>query len=512
MTTVKLNSTPALFAPVGVQDSYYDALMQDIYERPICAPFDLEKVRLSTSGSSTTYADYMRFVQEDVMPSVINVASRFYIGHMTGPVPPFLFHLNKELIRMNQNQVKIETSGIGSDMEREVLSWFHRIVFNSDSAFYDTYTHASITALGVFTSGGTLSNVTALQYALAKTLADDHAGVNEVGLLKALQEKGYTKVVIFASSLYHYSIKKAAKLMGIGKQAVISFYWDKANPNDSAADLRNAIEREQQQGALVLSLVGVAGTTESGEIDPLLELANIARITGVHFHVDAAYGGAFLLSSSAEALAGIEQADTVTICGHKQLYMPIGCSMVLFRSAEFASYSENNTNYQARKGGLDLGKFTLEGTRPFSAFLMHAAIRMHGERGYTEVLNTNLDLSHVYYNILNKSNFVDIYAKPELNILLYRFVPSELMNAAKTGSLDEQQASELNQLNKRLQQQQFAEGRYFVSFTKVFDLALGRDMVWLRSVFMNPFTSEKDMTEVFQDQERIFNLYLQESR
>ena len=194
--------TPALFAPIGENDAYFAKLMDDVHHRLVCEPYEPSIVRLLPEQVSLDFTSYQAFLNRTILPSVINVASKRYIGHMTGPVPPFLYHINKEMVRMNQNQVKIETSGIGSAVEHEVLAAFHRLIFKENETFYTTFAHSKETALGAFTSGGTLSNVTALQYALAKALADPSWGVNETGLASALKNKGYTKVVVFASSLF----------------------------------------------------------------------------------------------------------------------------------------------------------------------------------------------------------------------------------------------------------------------------------------------------------------------
>ena len=183
--------------------------------------------------------------------------------------------------------------------------------------------------------------------------------------------------------------------------------------------------------------------------------------------------------------------------------------MALFRSAEFACFSENNTNYQARKGSPDLGKFTLEGTRPFSAWFLHAAIQMHGQAGYSEVLDGNVKLANTFHDLLQTHSSVEIYSKPDLNIMLYRFIPSHLRDLIQQGIHKEKALDEINLLNEQLQQQQFSEGRFFVSFTKVFDSKFGRDMVWLRAVFMNPFTTQEDMQDLLQDQQRILHSILQ---
>src|SRR6185295_19149115 len=151
-------------------------------------------------------------------------------------------------------------------------------------------------------------------------------------------------------------------------------------------------ERLRKKRIGLLAIVGVAGTTETGNVDPLEALADVAAENGVHFHVDAAWGGPTLLSRRhAPLLRGIERADSVTIDAHKQLYVPVGAGMVVFKDVQALSAIEHHANYIVRRGSRDIGKHTLEGTRQGMAMLVHSALRIIGRRGYELLIGLGID-------------------------------------------------------------------------------------------------------------------------
>ncbi|WP_338925841.1 aminotransferase class V-fold PLP-dependent enzyme [Mycetohabitans endofungorum] len=157
------------------------------------------------------------------------------------------------------------------------------------------------------------------------------AGVNRVGLMQALHHYGYDGLAILVSERGHYSLRKAADVLGIGCDHLIRIPVDAADRIRIDA-LRAAVRGLQRRNICPMAIVGIAGTTETGAIDPLDALADVACEANCHFHVDAAWGGASLMSARhRHQLAGIERADSIVIDAHKQLYVPMGAGVVLFR-------------------------------------------------------------------------------------------------------------------------------------------------------------------------------------
>src|SRR5262249_20239674 len=267
-----------------------------------------------------------------------HVSSPRFIGHMTSSLPFFVRPFSKLMVALNQNMVKSETAKAFTPFERQALARLHRLIFNFPPEFYEQHIQHRESTLGMIVSGGTQANLAALWCARNFILGqrDDFPGVESEGMAAALKFYGYRSAVVIGSSLMHYSLRKAGDLLGIGERNIIRIDAEN-NHRVKLQDLRRAISECRAKRQLILALIGIAGTTDSGAIDPLAEMAKIAHQEGIHFHIDAAWGGPLLFSARhRHKLNGIELADSVTIDGHKQMYLPIGIGMVILRSPNLA--------------------------------------------------------------------------------------------------------------------------------------------------------------------------------
>jgi glutamate decarboxylase len=307
------------------------------------------------------------------------------------------------------------------------------------------------------------------------------------------------------SSLMHYSIEKAAGVLGIGARNTVKIPVDQRNRMDVRA-LGEAIEHCAKHHRCVIAIVGVAGTTDCGSIDPLTEIAEIAERARIHFHVDAAWGAPLLFSERhRNKLKGIEHADSVTIDGHKQFYLPIGVSMLLLRNPLAAKILEKQAHYILREDSGDLGKFSIEGSRPGIALFMHAALNLIGLRGYERLIDDNMRKAQAMASIISESDEFELLSEPETNILLYRYIPQRWRNAVSVGHLTRENNEYLNAFNEAIQRAQYEAGRTFVSWTKLSNLPQyrGTSIVALRAVIGNPLTTEEDIKAVLADQSQI---------
>ncbi|WPV65670.1 non-ribosomal peptide synthetase [Chitinophaga sp. LS1] len=476
--------------------------------KPLPSREALEKFYDVSIDKAWTPEEYVDFLRNDLLPGIVNVSSPNYLGHMTSTIPPFIKDLSALLIELNQNLVKIDTSFAGSTIERQVIGMMHKVVYRMRYTFYKKHLQDAQYCLGVVTNGGTISNITALSYALNKALpaGDGFRGIVEEGIVKALAHFKYKGVVVLSSRLAHYSINKAMRTLGLGTSQVYKFEIDKDDLEAGRKKLVDYIERFRKEGMLVLAIIGVAGATETGRIDPLEELADIAAQYGIHFHADAAFGGMLLFSAQlAKKLKGIQRADTVTICGHKQMYLPMGASVCLFRSPDFASFSENNTFYQARKGSYDLGRFSIEGSRSFVSLLFHGALKMLGAKGFSDLMEMNYNRTLLLADKIGQRDNFQITTVPEMNILTYRYIPTALLKKFRAGNLSAEELQFVNELNRKLQKAEFTQGKYFVSFTEIeFDhpaVGVERErVVVLRAVIMNPYTTAADFDAMLDEQ------------
>jgi aromatic-L-amino-acid decarboxylase len=177
-------------------------------------------------------------------------------------------------------------------------------------------------SFGTLASGGSEANLIALKCARDSV---DRRLIDQ-GVRSAAGD-----LVIYASEQCHYSIEKSADILGLGRAAVRKLSTDDAF-HIRTDKLRAAMESDQQAGRIPCCVVGVAGATSTGVIDPLEELADIAREHGCWYHVDAAYGGALAFSDKhKERLKGIDQADSITFDPHKWLFVPFACGATLVR-------------------------------------------------------------------------------------------------------------------------------------------------------------------------------------
>ncbi|QHI35448.1 Tyrocidine synthase 3 [Kordia antarctica] len=443
--------------------------------------------------------EYIKFIETKVIPNVVNVNNTSYIGHMTGPIPEIMRQLSSLVVALNQNQVKIETSSVATIIERQLIGIFHNLAFNLPKTFYDEYVQEANSSLGIITNGGTMSNVTAMYYTLNKKLKPKNGfeGLAKEGLVNALQAYGYSKVVLLGSKWCHYSFDKTLKILGLGSKAFVELDFD----NKTKEEISSAISKLKEERALILGIIGVAGTTESGYVESLDTIGQIASQHDIHYHVDAAFGGAYLMDEELKnKLNGIELADSVTICAHKQFYVPIGVSICLFKDPNHAVYSEFNARYQARSESYDLGKFTIEGSRNFMSFILHGALHIVGKEGFAEVLRQNHELAKTFADIITHQEDFELMYEPTLNIVLYRYIPLSLRG--QNGYTDEE-IKIINTLNKKIQLEQFENGNSFVSFTTITKKENTEKQVVFRTVFMNPFTTVKDIYALLNEQRAI---------
>jgi len=450
-------------------------------------------------------SDHMHHLLDKVVSQSVHTSSPSFIGHMTSALPYFILPLSKLMVGLNQNLVKVETSKAFTPLERQVLGMLHRLVYQEDETFYDRLMHSPSHSLGAFCSGGTVANITALWVARNNVLKPDgkFKGVAKAGLYSALSHYGYKGLVILVSERGHYSLKKSADVLGIGENSVIKIPTDEYNKID-CNKLREKCEELTKNNIKILSIVGVAGTTETGNVDPLNKMADIAQEFSCNFHVDAAWGGATLLSNKyRDIMQGIERADSVTIDAHKQMYIPMGAGLVVFKNPEAVASIEHHAEYILRKGSKDLGSHTLEGSRPGMAMLVYASLHIVSRPGYEMLINLSIDKAHHFADMINNHQDFELITRPELCLLTYRFVPNQVQQYLATATIEQQEHinSLLHQLTKFIQKRQRENGQSFVSRTRI-EVARyqGNKILVFRVVLANPLTSTKILHAILEEQ------------
>jgi putative pyridoxal-dependent aspartate 1-decarboxylase len=443
----------------------------------------------------TAPAAYVRDVLVPIVDGAADLRSPRCLSSMKTVLPHAMPSLAALVTAMNQNLVKSEASPMLTRCERQVLGMLHRTVYGRSDDFYRRTVQSPDACLGMATTGGSLANLAAMWVARNSALPD----VRERGLAAALSSRGAAGACIVGPASMHYSFAKAADLLGLGQQGLERVPLDRRG-RMVVPELRRVVRRARDEGRVVVAVVAVAGSTDAGAVDCLEEAAGVAAEAGAHLHVDAAWGAPVLFSSRHRPLLrGIEQADTVTVDGHKELHAPTGVAAVLLREPHAGGAVEHAADYAVRPGSHDLGRRSLEGSRPGSVLLLHAALHLLGERGYEEVVDEAVRQAEVMSAAVRRRPELESLVDPQLNIVLYRYLPPWLRDGERPGPGDDPC---LDALNTALHKQQRAAGRSQISRT-CWDIgtpAGPRRVVALRAVLANPTTTDADIHDVLDEQ------------
>jgi glutamate decarboxylase len=474
------------------------------------------------------WTDILQELKNNIIAHSVKVGSPYYIGHMTSAIPYFMILLEMIIAALNQNQVKIETAKASTFLEREFISWIHRLVFVRSERFYKKNIQNPRIALGNVTVDGTISNLTALMVARNKAFPAEgrFPGIRKAGLYDAYNYYNCKKAVILVSKRGHYSIDKIARILGLGEDSVIKVPVDSRNKID-IGELRricNEISESNRNSELktkIISLIGIAGTTETGNVDNLYELKEVADEQDTFFHVDAAWGGSLLMVEKYRHLfKGIECADSVSFDAHKLLYSPLSMGVVIFRRETDSNYLKHTSNYIIRRDSVDQGRFSVEGSRPFSCLKPWVTIKMFGTEGFKVLFDHAFDLTYVLRGLVEGHDSFEQMNFPELFIFNYRFVPRTVrekldMLMREKNHINEKKRSVaairikrinhvLNQLNIELHRAIRQEDNSFVSRTILESTRYEpQKIVVLRALTINPLTTSEVLREIIDEQNRL---------
>ena len=466
----------------------------------------------SAPADGMPVAQFLEQLQHTVLANTAQLNHPQYIGHMTQALPWISVLAEAFTAALNQNQVKIETAYVSTLIEKQLLGWLHRQVYRQPEEVYVQAMSATSGALGNMVNGGTMGNLTALAVALEKQLP----GTRKRGLFATMQESGYSGLAVIGSARSHYSIKKALASLGLGENALQLVPVDGDNRIDLAA-LEVTITDLKARRIKIVALVGIAGATETGAIDPLAQLAAIAAREQIWFHVDAAWGGALLVAEQYRHLYdGIALADSVVIDGHKLLWVPMAQSMVLMRDSASLNLLKHKANYILRDNSGDLGQTSLEGSRRFDALKLWTSFKVLGLSGYATLLQQAQTLSEQFQALVADQPDFELVTRSDTFILTYRYAPATMrarMVALLASGEHERAAqlnSQLNTLNAKLQNRQKAEGRSFVSRTVLESTPYPGPTNVLRVVMSNVLTRPHHLRAILAEQRAIGQALLAE--
>jgi aromatic-L-amino-acid/L-tryptophan decarboxylase len=318
---------------------------------------------------------------------------------------------------------------------------------------------------GAFTSGGTISNVSALAAARERAMP----GSRHTGL-------GGRRVAVYCSKEVHYSVMRAVELLGVGSDNLRAVDLDGLRRMRPDA-LAETIDADIAAGITPMAVIATAGTTLTGAIDPLEEIADVCEARGVWLHVDGAYGlPAAATESRAAGFAGFSRADSCSVDAHKWLYLPKACGVVLVKDddALAAAFAHEQGYLPHQQHELHAVDITLEYSRPFRALKMWLAFRAHGAAQFRDAIERNLaEADLLYRHAQATEDFEVMEAPPQLSIVPIRHVPPGV--------------ADLDAHNQALADAIQADGRAYLSS------ALIDGQVWLRPCFVNFRTTEDDV-------------------
>jgi len=266
---------------------------------------------------------------------------------------------------------------------------------------------------GILTSGGSMAHLSAILAARSTKLPED-----------------FRRGRIYATEETHHSLLKAARIAGFPQDAVHIVPVD-SQLRMKVGALRFAIARDRSAGRIPFCISANAGTTNTGTIDPLTQLAQVARDEGLWYHVDAAYGGFFQLTERGrQRLAGIEHADSITLDPHKGLFVPFGTGCLLVRDAELLHRAHffGHGAYLPDMGGFESGGVRLpdfsdlspELTRPNRGLRLWLPLHLHGVAAFREALDDKLDLARALHRELRDIPQLHVLGEPDLSIVAFR--------------------------------------------------------------------------------------------
>jgi aromatic-L-amino-acid decarboxylase len=297
---------------------------------------------------------------------------------------------------------------------------------------------------GLFTSGGSLANFTALAAARHR----HGATINETGMSAALRP-----LRVYISTEGHHSTDKAAALLGIGRENVVRIPVDRDLRMD-VAELARRIAADRAAGREPFCVVASAGTVVSGAIDPLAEIAEVARRAGLWLHIDGCYGGfARLAPSVRDRFAGIELADSIALDPHKWLYLPADCGCLLYREpdavgAAFALGADYTRIAQTdAREAFAFWDYGPELSRRFRALKVWMTLAHVGARAFGEAIEANLDCARHLAELVGASDDFEMLAPVELSIFCFRHLGP---GGRKAGSRSAAAERELDAWNERL--------------------------------------------------------------
>ena len=369
---------------------------------------------------------------------------------------------------VNVNVTSWRSGPAATEVERTVVRWLGTLIGYGDNAH------------GLLTSGGSMANLTALLIAHRTKSKTDVAG-------KGVANAG-ARMTIYASDQIHMSIPKAADILGLGRENVRVVKSDKHFRLDPRL-LRERIEADRRNGLQPFCVVASSGTVNTGAIDPLNDVADIAGEFDLWFHIDGAYGALGAMDESKRAqFHGLARADSVSLDPHKWLYVPLDSGCLLFRdeATARAAFSFDEADYikvheQDEQESFAFWNYGPELSRRFRALKIWATLRYYGARRLAAAVGEDMQLAAYMAERVDQAEDFELLAPVELSICCFRYTPPGVQSDA-----------ELDELNSRIMNFIQRGGRAYLSNATL------NGKFALRACITNFRTTPADIDETFE--------------
>ena len=362
-------------------------------------------------------------------------------------------------------------------IERQVLEWFKQLfAFPQQS-------------MGLLVSGGSAAATVALNTARFQACVSRGWNVRTKGIQRLEFEHTARRLLVYKSSEGHGCNQKAVELLGIGSENL------RLVPSDAAlcmlpAALDAMLAEDMKAGHVPVAVVASAGTVNTGAIDPIDEIAAVCARHNIWLHVDAAYGGAAIITQRySQPLSALSRADSIALDPHKWMYVPVDAGLLLVRDAVamrnafslVPSYLRTDENLRGVQGPTWFSEYGLEQTRAFRALKVWAALQHFGVEGYRELLEHDIALAeHLAQRVRDTAGYV-LWEPTSLSIVCFRAAPEALGD----------RHDEIDAVNRRILEDVQLSGAGFLSGTSF------NGRFWLRACIVNPRATTSDVDAVF---------------
>jgi aromatic-L-amino-acid/L-tryptophan decarboxylase len=375
--------------------------------------------------------DAIALIRDHVDFPGLNPASGGHLAYIPGG-GIYYASLGDYLAAVTNRYAGIFFAGPGAvRMENLLIRWLAQILGYPDDA------------AGNLTTGGSLANLIAI------VTARD---------AKEIRSRDVERSVIYLSSQAHHSVDKSIRIAGL-KEAVLRYIKLDDHHRILPSALEEQIVKDSRNGLSPFLVIASAGTTDVGAIDPLVEIGQITKRHDLWYHIDAAYGGFFVLTEEGkQKLRGIELSDSVVIDPHKGLFLPYGLGVVLVKDRQKLQQSHYYTaNYMQDAASaieeVSPAEVSPELTKHFRGLRLWLPLKLHGLKPFRACLEEKLLLAKYFYRRISDLGF-ETGPEPELSVVTYRYVP---------------QHGDANAFNKRLLEEIVKDGTVFISSTLLED-------------------------------------------